>query len=314
MPNFKLTRDEAENLVAFLNSKAAEPLARSALAERNTGKKLLQTSGCLNCHSLKGEMSELTAKTLGEIARGNLESGCLGPSPSDKAPQFSFDETARKDLRAFLKTEAPSLAKDIPREFALRETELLNCAGCHGKFEGFPGLDILGGKIQPEWSARFIAGQVPYKPRPWLDSRMPAFPARADEIAKGLAMLHGYPPNTPMEPAIDKEMAETGRKLVSVKGFSCISCHAVGETPATQVFESAGINLAYSAERMLKPFFHIWIMNPLAIDPTTKMPVYFDKEGRSQLTDIYDGDGQKQIEAIWQYLRLGSKMPPPPLQ
>jgi hypothetical protein len=49
----------------------------------------------------------------------------------------------------------------------------------------------------------------------------------------------------------------------------------------------------------------------LRIDPTTKMPVYFDPEGKSPLTEIYDGDGARQIEAIWQYLRLGSKMPSP---
>jgi hypothetical protein len=110
-------------------------------------------------------------------------------------------------------------------------------------------------------------------------------------------------------------MSEVGRKLVSpIGGFSCISCHAVGNTAATQVFESAGINFAYSAERLLKPFYHAWVMNPLAIDPTTKMPVFFDNEGRSQLTDVYDGDAYKQIEAIWQYFRLGDKMPPPPLQ
>jgi len=173
-------------------------------------------------------------------------------------------------------------------------------------------LEILGEKVRPEWSERFIAGQIPYKPRPWLDSRMPAFPTRAREIAQGLTALHGYPPVTPAEPSIDKEMAEVGRKLVSsAGGFSCTSCHALGESPATQVIEAAGINLAYTGERISKPFFHRWVMNPLAMDPTTKMPVYFDNEGHSQLTDIYDGDGQKQIEAMWQYIRMGSKMPAP---
>ena len=81
---------------------------------------------------------------------------------------------------------------------------------------------------------------------------------------------------------------------------------------ATQVFESAGINLAYSGERLLKRFYQRWVRNPLAIDPATKMPVYFDEEGRSPLTEIYDGNGAKQIEAIWQYIRKGNKMPPPP--
>ena len=41
------------------------------------------------------------------------------------------------------------------------------------------------------------------------------------------------------------------------------------------------------------------------------MPVYFDESGKSPLTDIYEGDGAKQIDALWQYIRLGAQMPPP---
>ena len=43
-------------------------------------------------------------------------------------------------------------------------------------------------------------------------------------------------------------------------------------------------------------------MNPLAIDPATKMPAYFDAEGRSQLTEFFEGDAAKQIDAMWHYL------------
>jgi mono/diheme cytochrome c family protein len=317
MPNFKFSLEEASNLTAFLESKAAaslEPLknADGAVAE---GKKLFENSGCLNCHSNGKEQTSFSTIALADLIKGNLASGCLNPEMPGKAPKFSFTGTALQDLRAFLKSETASLARDNAREFAVRQTELLNCAGCHGKFEGFPALNLIGGKLKPEWSAEFIGGKVNYKPRPWLESRMPAFTNRAPEIAHGLALLHGYPTKTPAEPPIDKDMSEVGRKLVSpIGGFSCISCHAVGNTAATQVFESAGINFAYSAERLLKPFYHAWVMNPLAIDPTTKMPVFFDNEGRSQLTDVYDGDAYKQIEAIWQYFRLGDKMPPPPLQ
>ena len=50
--------------------------------------------------------------------------------------------------------------------------------------------------------------------------------------------------------------------------------------------------------------------NPLAIDPQTKMPVYFD-EGKSPLTEVLDGDAEKQMTAVWHYMRLGPKMPPP---
>lgn len=41
------------------------------------------------------------------------------------------------------------------------------------------------------------------------------------------------------------------------------------------------------------------------------MPVYFDEEGKSPLADVLGGDADQQLDALWQYLRLGSKMPPP---
>ena len=78
-----------------------------------------------------------------------------------------------------------------------------------------------------------------------------------------------------------------------------------------QVFESNGNNLACTAARLQKSYYHRWVRNPQRIDPATKMPVYFDAEGKSPLTDYYDGDADRQIDAIWQYIRLGDKMPSP---
>ena len=169
--------------------------------------------------------------------------------------------------------------------------------------------------MKPEWSATFIAGDLSTKIRPWIESRMPAFKKPAEALAQGLAMQHGLPPRTPEEPAIDPELAKIGQQMVStVGGFSCISCHAVNELGATQVFESAGINFAYTAARVQKSFFHRWVRNPLSIDPSTKMPVYFSTDDKSPLADVLDGDGPKTREAFWNYFRLGEKMPPPPLQ
>src|SRR5262249_48718241 len=93
-------------------------------------------------------------------------------------------------------------------------------------------------------------------------------------------------------------------------GFSCVSCHGVGPLPALEVFESEGINLAYAAERLLPSYYRRWLRSPLSIDPQTKMPSYFE-EGKSPLTEILEGDAEKQINALWQYLRLGEKMPAP---
>jgi len=146
-----------------------------------------------------------------------------------------------------------------------------------------------------------------------MPQRMPSFPAHAASLAVGLAALHGRPAETSPEPPLNAQSAETGAKLVSAAGgFSCVACHAVGSFTSGQVVETPGVNLAHSGERLLKSYFDRWVMNPVALEPNTKMPVYFDAQGRSQLTEILEGDGEKQINAIWQYVRLGPKMPLPP--
>ena len=43
------------------------------------------------------------------------------------------------------------------------------------------------------------------------------------------------------------------------------------------------------------------MLAPLRINPQTKM-TQFAEDGRTMLTDIYDGDAAKQFEAIWHYL------------
>jgi mono/diheme cytochrome c family protein len=311
MPNFHLNKDEASQLAAYVLSKADAPLAALSAADAIArGKELVTTAGCLSCHNGPDKTSFAT-KRFGELTADKWTQGCLSETETEKAPFFSFTQEERAALQAFAQTDRTSLKRHVPSEFAERQSRTLNCTECHGKLEGFPVFGILGGKLRPEWAAKFIAGEVPYKPRPWLELRMPAFPKYAEEMAHGLAAQHGLPPKTPAEPPIDKEAAEIGRGFIGTDGgFSCIACHAVGKLGATQVFESAGINFAYTSERLLPSYFHRWVLNPLRIDPQTKMPVYFD-QGKSPLTDKYDGDADKQINALWQYIRQGKDMPLP---
>ena len=319
MPNFKLTADEAARLAVFLESAADKPedvSAPAAVAVLERGKKLTQTTGCLNCHTLKIE-SQFKTKSLADLTPDKWRQGCLAENADGqaKAPQFNLTSTEREALRAFAATDRASLARHVPAEFAERQARSLRCAECHGKFEGFPSFDALGGKLKPEWMKAFIGGELTYKPRPWIEARMPAFSKYAEGLAIGLTEEQGLPPRTSAEPPIDMETAKIGRKLVSANGgFFCVSCHAVGSMAAMQVFESNGINLAYTGARLQKEHYHRWVRNPLRIDPASKMPVYFDAEGRSPLTDYFNGDAEKQIEAIWQYIRLGDKMPPPETQ
>ncbi len=312
MPNFHLKVEEANELAAFLLSKAdaskdAPAAAADAIAR---GKQLVTTVGCLSCHS-GPDNNQFAGKRFGDLSADKWTQGCLAETETGKAPFFSFTKDERAALQAFAQTDRTSLKRHVAAEFAERQARNLNCMECHGKFEGFPVFSVLGGKLKPEWATRFIAGEVDYKPRPWIEGRMPGFPKYAEGVAHGLAAQHGLPSKTPAEPAIDKEAAEIGRQLIGTDGgFSCIACHAIGKLGATQVFESAGINFAHTGERLLPSFFHRWLLNPLRIDPQTKMPVYFD-QGNSPLTDVLGGSADKQINALWQYIRQGKDMPMP---
>ena len=314
MPKFNFKDGEAEQLAGFLSSiapmaKQPGPPTDAAILAR--GKQLVQSSGCLNCHTLKLD-NQFKAKPLAELAAAQWTAGCLAEAAAGKAPHYDFARAEREALQAFAATDRASLKRHVPVEFADRQARNLNCTSCHGQLDGFTRYELLGGKLKPEWMAQFIAGETKYKPRHWLAHRMPAFPKYAADFAIGLAMTHGFPPQTPAEPPLDVELAKVGQKLIGVDGgFSCISCHSVGTAKAAQVFESEGINFSYAVERIQRAYYERWTRNPLRIEPQTKMPVYFQDDGSSPLPDVLGGDTAKQLDAFWQFFRLGDKATPP---
>lgn len=317
MPDFHLSAEEASNLSAFLLAHA-EPFEDKAAPDdaalRDKGRKLVETTGCLNCHALEGSKSSLAAKPLSDLGADRWTAGCLADAPvaGSKSPAYPFTPEQRHALRAFAKSDRSSLQRHSSAEFLSRQSEALHCAECHGKHEGFPAWELLGGKLKTEWASAFIAGQDTRKPRPWLEARMPAFPAYARHLAEGLSTRHGQPTQSISDTQSVAEDAVKGRKLTGANGgFSCISCHGIAEFGATAVFEAPGINLALSFERLQPEYFRRWIRSPLSVDPTTKMPVYFDEQGNSPLPEFYEGNGPKTIQALWEYLKLGKQMPPP---
>ena len=114
---------------------------------------------------------------------------------------------------------------------------------------------------------------------------------------------------------MDPNLAKFGRDLVGVDGgFSCVACHGVKNRPPLQVFEAQGVNFARVNERAHPEYLMRWMLDPLRVDPQTRMPDYFDEDARSVLVDVLEGDAKKQIEAIGQYLRQGNQMKIPAMQ
>ena len=320
MPDFGLTHREASNLAAFLipseESKSVEPRSPEISLVRK-GKELLSQAGCLNCHEgLRDELGGLSARKGIEIV--DAGKGCLSSDVEGnlEAPRFVLNHEDRRVLRLFLDSEGQaSIKREVAREVAERYQASIRCSACHGELEGIPPIGHFGAKLKPDWMSRLFNGETEQKSRSWIAARMPAFPAYADSLAIGLSHRHGYSGQPESHGQIDEELAKVGRQLVSpVGGFSCVSCHGVGQLRPTQVFESEGINFVLSGDRLRKDYFRRWILNPLRIDPLSKMPVYFDEEGVSPLYDVLDGDTDRQLDAIWHYLLQGNDMSPPAIE
>lgn len=315
MPEFKLKDDQLAQLAAYVLSVSAKPAATAAPTSADVlarGKELVQSTGCLNCHSLKEE-NKFSAKALAEVA--DFTKGCVAEAPSGKAPFFAFNADQRAALQAFAATDRASLSRHVPTEFAARQTKSLNCAQCHGVYEEFPALTWFGEKLKPDFMTKFIAGQVEWKPRDWITGQMPGFgEERAKLLTEGMAHQHGVSAKQEPTGAVDEELAKIGHILVGpMGGFSCTACHSVNGYHA-QAFEAPGINLGHVGERLRADYFRRWLRNPVTVDPNTKMPVYFDEEGKSPYTDILEGDAFKQIDAMWHYIKQGEKMAPPKLE
>ena len=318
MPKFKLQPVEAWNISQWLRSQSRpheEPAIKIAAEEIDQGKRLVGSKGCINCHSHEQE-NMFKAPDLVSLASAKWNEACLAEKSDGESPVFRLTMDERAALRAFAATDRKSLHRHDPAEFTRRQIKVLNCNACHGELEGFTKLDMIGHKLKTEWVESILSGSIKQKSRPWLKQRMPAFPARARELAHGLALGHGYPAITAAEARpVDVNMAKIGRDLVGVDGgFSCVACHGVKNRQPLQVFEAQGINFAQVNDRLRPDYFLRWMLDPLRVDSQTRMPDYFDEAARSVLVDVLEGDAKKQIEAIRQYLRQGNDMKIPAMQ
>jgi mono/diheme cytochrome c family protein len=345
MPSFGLTDQEAARLAAFLLSRKGEEIPPSGRAgDATRGAARFQALGCLSCHKAPGA-NAFQAPALRAIPPAGWSRGCMAGKPDGRSPDFGFSEAQRQAVLAFAATDLSSLSRESPPEFLERQVKALRCQACHKRDRDHdywsdlageakdllppkkedpefaevqaadpqaPPLTWIGEKLKPEWMAAFLKDPARDRLRPYLGAfRMPAWKSRAELLARGLVLSHGCPPASPPDPEPNAELAEVGRKLSGANGgFDCLQCHGIGPKAATKVFEAPGPNFKHSRARLRKDYFDRWVRKPLAVEPGTKMPEFF-RDGRSQLVEVFDGDADRQIEAIWQYLLQGEKIRPP---
>ncbi len=334
MPNFKLSDDEAASLAAYLTvyseGKGTKLGHEYPAGDATRGAEIAASLHCGTCHpGLPGGVP--TAPALAAVFKADwAEKGCV--SETDKRPGLpviNFGEKERDGLLAFSKAGLDSLKKDSAAEFAERQVASKRCTACHAMDGNASGLDSLhsstaglaahvialnervdqsrppltfvGEMLFSSYIESMLAGTAEPRPRPWLGTRMPAFPAYVKPLADGLSRVHGFEPGEPVKVEVDPAVAEIGRKLVSAEGFGCTTCHGIGDQAPTAAFEVGAVNFALTPGRIREEFYHRWMDNPAGVTPGSKMPRYADGN-ESQRTDILDGDARKQYEAIWQWL------------
>jgi mono/diheme cytochrome c family protein len=305
-PRFGLKPDEASAVAAFVRSRQPVPSAAlPAYGDPTKGRRVATTS-CAACHAF-GEVAP-KAPTLEEIARADWSAqGCLS-SRRGPAPELRLTTEQRDALLAFRNADRDvglqSLRREVPAEFARRETERRGCFHCHTGDARVPGIARAGEKFTRKWLESYLAGSEPLRPRPWLEVRMPAFPVQAARLAEGLAALHGVttdPEET--SPSVAPESAAAGARLASPAVYSCVACHDAGSAKALQVFEGQGPNLKLAGQRLRPDYFQRWMHYPQRIQPTTIMPRYTSGRDGALIESHPAGAAARQFEAIWEWMR-----------
>jgi cytochrome c2 len=342
MPDFGLTKQEADDLAALLLLHSVEPSAVAGAPKGNVakGKAAVASMGCMNCHSGPDKTTLAAPKLSAIIGKNWDDAGCGAPAAKrgKTAAQYSFSDADLSALHAFGASDGKSLGRRSLAEFADRQLKTLNCVSCHSYGDGGntwgavedeskhlvqpgtekphldqsrPDLTWIGEKLNSQWLDELFKGEVDVKPRPWLPARMPAFKSRAGMLATGFAEAHGLAPSKGDTANKDAKLSDDGSKLLGMNGgFACIVCHAVGDKKALAPFESQGLNLMTANERLREEFYMRWMRDPPRITPSTKMPKYAAEDGTTPMT-LLDGNADAQFNAIWHYLKAGRKAVPP---
>jgi hypothetical protein len=123
---------------------------------------------------------------------------------------------------------------------------------------------------------------------------MPAFPSPRRGLIHGLSLEHGYPAASAPEPAPPRAWPDFGRKLSGPTAASTAS-RATGSAPRARrrSFERRARTSSSPRRGSGKDYYDRWVREPLRLEPGHQ-DAQFIKDGRTQLTEILDGDGVKQ--------------------
>lgn len=335
MPDMKLTPAESLAIAGYLMGDQPTPeqplVPEASLVEK--GKKHFVEFNCAACHALPGIPA---AAPIGSLKNADLSRGCLS-KVTTRSPRFVLEDHQVQAIAASLRQEHPV---DSDKLTVVKTLTAFRCIACHvrddfgGVHESYnpyfasseqklgddgripPPLTLVGAKMQPTWLKKVLFDGESI--RHYMATRMPQYGtnnlqhlpevlARLD-VLKSVEMKIPNPESrSESEREREKLLRAAGRELLGDKGLNCIACHNFNGKFG-QGYQ--GIDLLTSYQRLQPGWFNSFLRNPGAFRPRTTMPTAWPN-GIATHKTILDGDTDRQIEAIWYYLSLGTSAADP---
>ena len=322
MPDMQLTRGEAADLAAYLTGGGRAAGDAPGGADDTTvaaGRALFSELGCASCHRVPGAAAPPARPAIRAV-----DAGCLAPEPPAGAPDYRLDADERAALAAAV---AGVWAPRDPAAEIAATMRALRCTACHERAgEGGvpealdaylttdepelgdaarrpPRLDGVGGKLRRAWTERVLYDGASV--RPYMHTRMPVF--GVDQVAHLPELLEEVDAAEPLELAPfegeeEREARDGARLLLGSTRLGCVTCHTFNgrEGPAHQ-----GLDLLTTPERLRERWFRDFLLAPESELPGVVMPQSWPG-GVAVDDETLGGDTDRQIRAIWHYLRLGT--------
>ncbi len=340
MPDMKLNPAESRAIAAYLVGEKAEP-SKQVVPVANlvaAGKKHFQELNCAACHSLKGVEA---ATPIGSLKNSDFSIGCLSSIPAtnanDRSPRFDLDDNQRHAIVAAIRQDTDADSDKIALAKTLTAFRCIAChvrddyGGVHDAHNSFfkgselnlgddgripPPLTLMGAKLKPTWMKKVLFDGESV--RHYMMTRMPQYGAanlqQLPGLFRQLDVLIGPEMNLPIpkggnegDRQEEKLVRAAGRELLGDKGANCVACHQFNGKAANV---NQGIDLLTSVERLQPEWFNRYLRNPGSFRPRTVMPTAWP-DGVAAFNTILEGNTDRQIEAIWYYLSLGTSAADP---
>lgn len=307
MPGQYLTHTEAAQLAVYLaQSTNAEFEKPVPAGNAEHGRDLVHARGCLNCHSLRGAETVLTAPSLDSL-RG--DGGCLAENPGTDVPKYDLAPWQRECLREYVRNSDVS---EAPVQDFQRHIDQFQCATCHAlrgpsklsfpPNQTPPSLVDAGNKLRRGWIEKVFNGVRAY---PWVSARMPDYGRENSALffdgfaeQAGADLGEGGRITNARVDMIDDGMTLIG---TDAGGLSCITCHDFRGVAAGA--ETRAPDLTSVDEMVRTDWCSRWLFQPSRIVHRTVMPDFFVGKPEWMV--------ERDVNRLLMALSLGPKMPAP---